>query len=345
MPKVSVIIPVYNAEKYISKTLDSVLRQTMDDLEVICVDDGSTDSSPQILEFFQKRDQRIKIIHQRNGGGSAARNTGIMRAASDYVMFLDSDDLYAMDIVAAAHKRATENKVDIVFYNFARFMGKPTKMAVINKATPKGEALFFTKKTYSKRFFNDFSIITWNKLIKRSVLLDNELLFDTTLSHNHDVDFSIRVMLAAESYSWLNKTGYFYRTNELGLTATKRSDPTNVLRILLDLSNVISAKYSNLKPSFDNYVSDMITGTIMKYSNDPRKLKEVSMFAHSEVLPRIGYKDSSVQDQAAPKLLQMVAAGQFKGVEAYVRSPQVKTKQYMRQVYNFIQSALARFTV
>src|SRR5690606_20420498 len=142
--------------------------------------------------------------------------------------------------------------------------------------------------TYSSRFFNDFAIITWNKLVKKSVITDANLKFNTGLSHNHDVDFSIRLMLVAQSYSWLDKVGYYYRSNSGGLTATKRNDPTNVLKILIDLNKLIEKKYKIVKPSFNNYVVDMIGGTIMKYADTPTKVKEIYEFSREVVIPNIG---------------------------------------------------------
>ncbi len=89
---ISVIVPVYNVEKYLSKCLDSIINQTYQNLEIICVDDGSTDSSPMILEEYAKKDSRIKIITRQNGGLSAARNTGVKNATGEFVSFVDSDD-------------------------------------------------------------------------------------------------------------------------------------------------------------------------------------------------------------------------------------------------------------
>lgn len=341
MPKISIIVPVYNAEKYLTSTLDSVLSQTFTDLEVLCVDDGSTDKSKQILKRYEKQDARLKVFRQKNGGGSAARNLGLRHASGEYVMFLDSDDLYEMDIINQAYGRAIETGADIVYYNFARFVGKPSKMAVVNKVVPTGELGYFTKDTYADRFFNDFAIITWNKLIKRSVIVDNNLKFNTKLSHNHDVDFSVRLMLAAESYYWLNKVGYYYRYNDTGLTATKISDPTNVLKILIRLNTLIASKYAALKPSFDNYVADMIVGTAFKYSSDTGKLREVFEFSHDVVVPEIGLDSAS----ESTGIYKLVESGNYEMASRLINSPKRKIRRYVRDLYNATQLFLTRFTV
>ena len=92
--KISVIIPVYNTEKYLKECVDSVLAQTYWDLEILLINDGATDSSPQICEVYAKQDMRIKVIHKQNGGLSDTRNTGIKQCSGDYVLFLDSDDYW-----------------------------------------------------------------------------------------------------------------------------------------------------------------------------------------------------------------------------------------------------------
>ena len=97
MVKISVIIPVYNVEKYLKESLESVVNQTLNDIEIICIDDGSTDSSPSILKEYQNNDERFIIINQENSGPGAARNRGIKEAKGKYTYFLDSDDYLELD--------------------------------------------------------------------------------------------------------------------------------------------------------------------------------------------------------------------------------------------------------
>tara|TARA_B100001105_G_scaffold254587_1_gene250822 strand:+ start:704 stop:1747 length:1044 start_codon:yes stop_codon:yes gene_type:complete len=347
MIKVSVIIPVYNAEKYLHFALDSVTQQTFKDLEIICVNDGSTDGSAKILKEYQDQDKRIKILDQPNSGGSAARNTGIRHAKGQYVMFLDSDDLYTKDIVASAYRRAIETNADIVLYNFVRFVGKPSFLATVSKVSPGKDIDFFKKDDYAGRLFNDFATITWNKLVKRSVIVDNNISFDTGLSHNHDVDFSIRLMLAADSYSWLDKVGYYYRLNESGLTATKRDDPTNVLKILVSLNELFESEHTLLKQSFDNYVVDMIVGTLEKYNNDTVKQEEVFNFAHQTVVPSIGLDKKNLRYvyPGNSDLIKLVRAGDFDQYSVYANTLRQKIRRKARKAYNKAQALISRLAV
>ena len=114
MPKVSVIVPVYNAEKYLQECVDSILRQTLADLELILVDDGSTDSSPAICDRYAEQDARVKVIRQANAGLSAARNRGIEVAAGEWVAFVDSDDFVDKNMFEQMYLYAKNNKYDIV---------------------------------------------------------------------------------------------------------------------------------------------------------------------------------------------------------------------------------------
>lgn len=117
---VTIIIPIYNVENYLDKCLGSVVNQTYQNLEIICVDDGSTDSCPQLCEEWAAKDKRIMVIHQKNTGYGIARNIGIEHANGEYVCFLDSDDYIALDLVEKAYKLAEKEQADMVIWGFIR---------------------------------------------------------------------------------------------------------------------------------------------------------------------------------------------------------------------------------
>ena len=120
MAKISVIIPVYNVEEYLERCLNSVVNQTFKDLEIICVNDGSTDSSGEILQKFARKDARIKIIKRPNGGLSAARNTGLEVMSGEYFAFLDSDDWIDLNFYEKLYEKAKEFDADIAMADFIR---------------------------------------------------------------------------------------------------------------------------------------------------------------------------------------------------------------------------------
>ena len=127
MPKISVVIPVYNVEKYLANCLDSVTNQTYQNLEIICIDDGSTDNSPQILKTFAAKDKRIISIMQKNKGVSAARNAGLQKASGDYIAFIDSDDFVHPQFLEVMLHLLMKNEADVAFCGFVKNKnGQPT---------------------------------------------------------------------------------------------------------------------------------------------------------------------------------------------------------------------------
>ena len=144
---ISVIIPVYNVEKYLRECIDSVLNQSYQNLEIILVDDGSTDSSGEICDEYEKQDIRIRVIHQKNQGLSGARNTGFQNANGEYVYFLDSDDWIVPEAIKCLVKRAEEESADVVFFEAFSFEdGKP------EQTTTKGYS--YSKISIGKELFS-----------------------------------------------------------------------------------------------------------------------------------------------------------------------------------------------
>ena len=118
IPCVSVIIPVYNVSEYLPTCLDSILSQTLENIEVICVDDGSTDNSLAILQKYTERDSRLTVFQQKNKGGGAARNLGLNYALGKYVSFLDADDFFEPDMLEKAYVASEKNNLDILIFNY-----------------------------------------------------------------------------------------------------------------------------------------------------------------------------------------------------------------------------------
>lgn len=118
MIKISIIIPVYNVEKYLATCLDSVINQTYKNLEILLIDDGSTDSSGLICEQYSKKDTRIKTIHKKNGGLSDARNVGISYASGDYISFIDSDDFIDINTFTILNQYIKQYNADIITFNY-----------------------------------------------------------------------------------------------------------------------------------------------------------------------------------------------------------------------------------
>ncbi len=184
-PRVSVIIPVYNMEDYVEETLLSVIQQTLHDIEIICVDDGSTDGSLAILERLAKEDCRIQIVQQKNAGLSCARNTGLSKAKGKYVHFLDSDDYLAWCALAQAYAYATEKDLEIAFFEGTSFY-EPISLA-------KEHRFYINAYRYHEQY--------------NSVYTGQELL--TLLVRNHDVKPKVDLQLLSRSFLLDSKVKFF----------------------------------------------------------------------------------------------------------------------------------------
>lgn len=219
---ISVIIPVYNVEKYLNQCLDSVCNQSFKNLEIICVNDGSTDNSLEILKDYSKKDDRIKIISQDNNGLGHARNTGLKHAAGDYVFFLDSDDFLCENCLEELYLNITSNGSDLVIFNFFIFHEREDTYnsagLLINELF--GE-LDYNNFTFNykdiKKYIMDEYFAAWFKLYKKEFLDKHELCFPEGIAFE-DVLFQIQSFLYAEKISFLPKSLYNYRVTDGSLT-------------------------------------------------------------------------------------------------------------------------------
>lgn len=202
MTKVSVIIPVYNVEKYLKRCLDSVLNQTLRDIEIICINDGSTDTSVQILEEYGTK---IKVIHSKNKGVSIARNTGLEVANGDFVAFLDSDDYIDADFYEKLYKNATEYNADVACANILRENEKnKTYIIKYNEtATAKDIQECFNLADCPKNNF------VWNKIYKKNFLMNNKILFVPGIIYE-DMCFTPDVLQVAKCVVSVPGTNYHY---------------------------------------------------------------------------------------------------------------------------------------
>lgn len=212
-PKVSVIIPVYNVEKYLRQCLDSVVNQTLRDIEIICVDDGSTDSSLSLLQKYASGDNRIKILQQENSGAGIARNKGLAMASGKYILFLDSDDFFELDLCENLFYQAEKTEADIILYDADCYEQEKNKFVAVDwllnrRYFPKKEV--FNRNDVPDELFLITAGGPWNKLWKRQFLSEHELLFPNMKSLE-DVPFVYTAMALAERISIVPKVLAHYR--------------------------------------------------------------------------------------------------------------------------------------
>ena len=172
IPAVSVIIPVYNAAEFLKDGLNSLLKQTLREIEIICVDDGSTDGSLVILKEFEKADARIRVIHQENQGAGAARNNGMDVARGKYLAFLDADDFFEKNMLKAAYDRAEETEAEVCVFNADLYdhtekVYKKCTWAFRKQYFPEKEPFAATDENVRNNIFRMFNGWPWDKLYQR----------------------------------------------------------------------------------------------------------------------------------------------------------------------------------
>lgn len=199
--KVSVVIPVYNAYDYLRPAMDSVVDQTLKEIEIICIDDGSTDHSLDIIKEYQAADARVRIVTENNAGVSVARNKGLVRVRGEYMIFLDADDFFELDLLEKLYNAAKEQDLDIAVAKFDIYNNKTTKF------TPQVDevhgSIFSPGAVVSKSEYPDYILqsttgYVWNKLFKTSFIRDKELMFAPELYVFEDVHFVCTALSLAE---------------------------------------------------------------------------------------------------------------------------------------------------
>lgn len=202
MPKISVIIPVYNVEKYLAECLTSVVNQTFKDIEIICVNDGSTDNSPKILEEFAQKDSRIKIINQENQGMSCARNAGLAVATGEYITFVDSDDYISTDLYADMQKYLP---AELICFNAKIFPMSEKYRALQNYIQCKFEG----EQPISEKIIKQTNIHIWNKIFKTSVIRENNIKFPDGL-YFEDFPFMFEYLYSINTAKFVTGKGYYF---------------------------------------------------------------------------------------------------------------------------------------
>lgn len=241
-PKVSIIVPVYNVEKYVAKCLDSIVRQDMRDIEIIIVDDGSTDGSGTICNKYAQEDSRIRVIHQENQGLSMARNNGIDIARGEYIGFVDSDDWIASDMYSTLYEDAVREDSDISMTNFyyTKASGECVPFSSEKTGTKVFEGIY--KIAHNIRTTNNFA---WNKLYRRylfdEISFPKGKTFEDIFTIYKLVDKANKMVVSVQC-----KYYYFRRDDSITLTAFNMSHLDNTAAYI-ERHRYISDKYPKLE--------------------------------------------------------------------------------------------------
>ncbi|MCI8972976.1 MAG: glycosyltransferase [Lachnospiraceae bacterium] len=259
--KISVIIAVYNAETYLEQCIDSVLEQPVQEIEVICVDDGSIDTSLMILEEYQKKDKRIQIYSQNNQFAGVARNKGLSYAQGEYVLFLDADDFLEKDSLLILYENAKKEETDIIVFGHYRYDTENTCVLdsndVLDRLAWFGNGVKCADEV-APYIFNFTEPCAWNKFYRTKFIRESNISF-MSLKNTNDLFFSYMTLtLANRICVYIMPLLYYRVNNKKSLQGTKKKSPMDFASALIELKNKMLTlnSYKKFETSFCNMAID-----------------------------------------------------------------------------------------
>lgn len=250
MSQISIIIPIYNCEKFLKECLSSLQNQSFEDFEVICINDCSTDKSRKILEEYAQKDNRIKIIdNEENKGAAFCRNKGIDIVNSKYCMFLDSDDFFDKTMLEKTFNKAEQTNADIVLFETNKYDNKTHKVT-LDYSQDVPENWVFNAQTYPKSLFNIVSATPWDRLFRTDFIKNTDVRFLNLKTYN-DISFICLTMLLAERIVKISEPLINYRVNVKKSITSKKdksfTDMNNALRYIYDYAVAKIPYYKDIK--------------------------------------------------------------------------------------------------
>ena len=295
--KISVIIPVYNVAAYLSQCLDSVLNQDHEDLEVIVIDDGSTDSSGAICDRYAAKDSRVRVIHQRNAGAAAAKNAGLRVATGQYLSFVDSDDYLEPNVYGLMLRVLQDTGADVAQFSFQEIYVNRKEQMLLDMGCTEMD-----NKTYLVRFTKDWSCpLLWNKLYRRHIF--NGVFFE----EGHKIDdeyFTYQGFLQGRKVVFDPKVIYNYRRRRSSVMASSEAAKQRVLdcmdSIVKRRMKVIGV-YPELKAAFDENFLD----ALCYLSTNPACTPDVIDYLKSHLKTYLKWGNTVPPRYLWPKLLRL----------------------------------------
>ncbi len=278
-PLVSIIIPVYNCEDYLEEALNNLKDQKLKNIEIICIDDESTDNSLKILEKFAKEDKRFKVLKQKHSNAGNARNLGIKESSGEYLLFLDSDDIFSRNLCKLSFEEAVKYNADIVLFKAKKIDMKTNEITPIpgllrRELLPNKKV--FNAKDIPDKIFQLSTSAPWSKLYKAKFVKQNNLKYQSCPNSN-DVFFTRTAFVTAKRITTLNKTLVNYRTNHgINTQAQKHKNPLAFYNAYMEVKKYLEAKklYKKYESSFQNVV---LVETVTNYmtTNSDESKKEI----------------------------------------------------------------------
>lgn len=248
MAKMSIVVPVYKVENYIGYCIESLMEQTLADIEIILVDDGSPDQSGSICDRYQQKDGRIKVLHKKNGGVSAARNDGIDLATGEYILFCDSDDWLEKNACEKLYEKASETNSDIVIGDiYEAFPNRNRNIRFYAEPFTTDDPAFI-RKMIQAVFYRSYCPMPdavnpalgyyggpWNKAVRLSMLRENNIRFDMRVKGIYDdILYSAHILAAAKRVSYITDSVYYYRQVASSITNTYKANTLEINRAIIN---------------------------------------------------------------------------------------------------------------
>lgn len=344
---VSVIVAVYNEEKYIVGTIESILAQTYKELEIILVDDGSTDKSPSICDVYREKDSRVKVIHKENGGLPSSRNAGIQLASGDYIAFVDGDDLIHETFIETLYKLCESNDCDIAMCDFLMITDHSQKL--LPQKTKKVE--IFSKLETMDRLCENMNIIrywiTWDKIYRRELF--NDVEYPVGVIHE-DMYTTYKLLWKSKKTAVTNLYLYYYLQREDSLTG-RTSDIKNSLDIIgalkaqklffysVNLTNeyifMLYKYYYAIKSHFSAILNEKSDGENREVTEILNTLKEMELQARKEIL-------TLPQKSMIDKLRSIYSSLNKEEQDSYLKIYGDKIAYVPQEIYSFPSEKIAR---
>lgn len=260
-PKVSVILPIYNQEKYLAKALKSLQNQTLKESEFICINDGSRDSSLKILQDFATKDPRIKIINQKNQGSGCARNNGLKIAQGEYIAFLDPDDWFEPEALESLYNKSKQQNCDLVVFNFnnieenGNIIGRFSLQDILHKIYNIKENENFNWRNIKPHILGGMYPASWNKFYKSELIKNNKLHF-ANCSLAEDNAFVFGASLNAKNIGYDSNPYYNYLIHANSAIRSKSDKNFCLFKSIDCVKKLISnlGLEEELKNEFDRYI-------------------------------------------------------------------------------------------
>ncbi len=313
MPSVSIIVPVYNVEKYLVECLDSLLGQTMQNFEIICIDDGSTDRSADILRRYASQDRRITVLTQENAGVSAARNAGIKRAQGDYLYFMDSDDVLSKNALETLWNCIEATCADLVVFGMNDIYGASYDPWFEETASPH---FAWYPRFMPEALFCEPSAMPFGArdIFRREMIAKNDIWFSPSLRLGEDLLFQMTAFPCARRIVFIPDKLYGYRKMRDSSATQISADPVDLVFLHLELIQSVKDEWKKrgFLERYRTFFYRWMVGFVFDRINilpDEKKKEAASIFSryYDEVEPCFG--DMQAEDAEKYKYLKNISDG------------------------------------